>query len=253
MGAFRILLTNSWPESTLSASSEVAALPAEASAHPDRIYVWRSLTETADQQITSDIGTDISPTMIAVANLRKMNSGAVKLQQAGSAATPGAWVDVVTLSDPDVVANVTVGFFAATTARHWRLYYTNGTPLVADYAEAGYIGLGAYFEPSSNIRGGFDMPAYDPSIITQSVDGQQTATARSQYTSLDLRLNLVSAADMTQFTEFYRSLTVRSLIFLMMDASLDWSWLLGRFRSPLTRTPLDGGSFAMSVGFEESR
>lgn len=252
MGAVRFLPDNEWIEAVLTASSEADGLPAGASTNPDRSYVWRSKTQTADQTLQGTLSAAVACTMVAVANIKAMNAGTVKLQQAGSGVTPGAWVDVVELPAAHETAKVAVAFFA-TTARHWRLYFTNGAPANADYAEVGYVGLGAYFEPSRVMPVGYEMPIHDPTVITRSLDGQETSAARSVYMACELGFYALNQADLDSLDAMRRAVAVRTPMFMTLDLEKNWKWYLGRLRSPLAIEPMKGNQFEVTVGFEEAR
>lgn len=249
----RFLMTNLWTEAGISASSEVTAMPAAASQHPDRSYVWRSANDTSTKYLTITLAVEAPATMVGIANLRRVNGGAVTLQQAGSGASPGTWTDVVVLPDADPITRVTLAFFDSVTAKHWRLKFANGVALSADYAEAGVVGLGVYYEPERRMAARFDMPIHDPSVITRSVDGQETGTARTQYTMFDVSFIAAPDEDHEDLTALYRLLTVRTAIFLSLHESHSWEWFYGRLRTPLNRTPIGGRQFMLSVGFEEAR
>lgn len=249
----RFLMENLWTEAGISASSEVTALPAAASQHPDRSYVWRSLNDVSDKYLTVTLGNSAAATMVGVANLRRLNAGAVILQQAGNGASPGAWADVVTLPDADPITRVTLAFFDTITAKHWRLKFENGIPATADYAEAGVVGLGEYYEPERRMAAQFDMPVIDPSVLTHSVDGQETGTARTQFTMFDVSFIAAPDEDHENLLALYRMLTVRTALFLSLHESHSWEWFYGRLRSPLNRRPIGGRQFMLSVGFEEAR
>lgn len=249
----RILSENLWTEAGIAASTEVTALPAAASQHPDRSYVWRSLNDVSDKYLTITLGNAAAATMIGIANLRRVNGGAVVLQQAGSGASPGAWTDVVTLPDSDPITRVTLAFFDSTTAKHWRLKLVNGTPAAADYAEVGVVGLGEYYQPERRMAARFDMPIFDPSVITRSVDGQETGTARTQYTSFEVSFIAAPDEDREDLEALYRSLSVRATIFLSLHETISWQWFYGRLRSPFNREPIGGRQLMLNVGFEEAR
>jgi len=223
------LETNLWSISsgTLTATSEASALPVEATQDTDRLYVWRSLTQTADQVLTRDLGAAYDVDFVAIANAKRQGGGTVKLYSGGTGGSPGAWSLVATIPAEDDETRVSCVSFASVNARHWKIEYANGVPAVADYAEAGYIGLGEAFTPSRACVLPVEWAPSDPSVGRSSVDGQQSYTRRSSFAVGGLAFKAVSESDLTAFRSLYRTVGRRVPIFFALDSSLaNQQWLM---------------------------
>src|SRR5262245_34665461 len=82
---------------TLAATWAAAALPASARQDTERTYVWRSLSQAADQLLARDLGSAKAINYVATANVKRQGGGTLKLYEAGTGAGPGAWNLVTTL------------------------------------------------------------------------------------------------------------------------------------------------------------
>lgn len=247
------LADNEWTGATLTASSAASALPAAATQDTDRLYPWRSLSQTADQTLIADLGAAASIDFWAVANIKRQNSGAVKLYQGGSGGSPGAWSLVATLDAEDAETRLAVEVFAAVSARHWKVEWTNGNGAVADYAEAGYIGLGAAFTPSRACSTPVPWSPTDPSVARASVDGQESYTRRTSYAAGSLLFRSVSETDLDGFRSLYRTVGRRTPFFFALDADLgNQKWLM-RLAGELEirRRPVPG-RYDVSIDWREA-
>jgi len=236
MAVCRFLIDNVWVTAAgaLSATSEASALLATSTQNKDRTNVWRSLSQTADQALTRDLGEAMAVDNVAVANVRRLNGGDLKLYEGGSGASAGSWNLVATLPDQDEDTRLAVSSFAATTARHWKLEWTNAEPSTADYAECGYVGLGEAFEPSRACVVPVQWEPNDPSIGRSSVDGQTSFTTRTGYSSGSLVFRALSEGDLTSFRALYRGFGRRAPFFFSLDTDLgNQQWLM-RFAGELT-------------------
>jgi hypothetical protein len=254
MSRIRFLATNQWSNApTITGSSEASALPAAAAQNPDRTYVWRSLTQTGVQTLDVTLADVFACTCVAVANVRLLPGGVIQLYQRGSGGSPGAPTLVGTLPTQDAKSRVAFLFFNSTIAKHWQLKWTN-PGAVADYAELGFAFLGAYVEPSVNVRLPIDTGRTDPSGIERAVDGQRVATRRSKFFSAGFSMVDVSVSDRQLLDDVYDSLGIASPFFLVLDDTTSWMAWFGSFSSELKQTfSLSINRFTVTFSFEEAR
>jgi hypothetical protein len=249
MSKIRFLYDNVWADAggTVAATSEASALSAAASQNPDRSYVWRSLSQVANQALTRDLGSSKAATCVAVANVKRQNAGTLKLQEAGIGAGPGAWNDVATIPVQDAHSRVSFAFFNSLSARHWRLLFLNGNGALADTAEVGYVHLGTYFEPTYNIMNP-EIHRFDPSVGRASVDGQSTFAQRSPFDYGDFNFDAMPEADLNSLQSIYHSVGNSTPFFVVLDTALPWmAWLL-RFSSPVRSMPVSLAPIGYDVG-----
>ena len=236
MSKIRFLHANlaSQPTTILTASSAAAGLPVTAAVNPDRTYVWRSAVNTVVQTIDLDLGAPAAVSVVALANVKLLGTGVVELYHRGNGSSPDASPTfVATLPAQDTDRRLAFAFFAEATHRHWRLQWTNPTA-ASDYAEAGYVYLGTYTEPSINVSVPFDFADADPSIAGESLDGQATFTARTVFQAGTFRFQDISEADLAALRSIRRSVGVRTPFVLVLDDAQAWTAWLARFASDLS-------------------
>jgi hypothetical protein len=257
MANIRFLYDNRWSAftSTITALSEALALPPAASQNPDRTYLYRSLMQSGTQALDCDLGSVMTISSVAVANLRLLGTGTLKLQHRGDTASPGTAVDVATLPMQDAGTRVAVLTFDPRAHRHWRLLWTNPTS-VSDYAEVGYVHLGPYFEPLRNVEVPIAWRVVDPSIKTPSVDGQLTTTQRSAFRAGTFTFRLIRQTDRDAFVEtLYAAVGTRLPIFTVLESSLPWTMMLARIASDIRAEFLRAaaGWYEVEFDWEEAR
>lgn len=211
--------------STVSASSEATALPAAATRNPDRTYPWRSAVDTGEAALDLDLGTGYTSypvTAVALANVRLLGTGVVKLQERGTGSSPGTATDVLTLPAMDAGRRITYGYPASpVTARHYRLLFTNPTS-AEDFAEVGYVFIGQYFEPAVNFSTPADFPYEDPSVARVSESGQATFVERTPYYAGDLTFSDLAQSDFDALHAIYQIVRGTTPFFLVLDANQAW-------------------------------
>jgi hypothetical protein len=229
----RILYDNQWLRGTASASSTASAsLSAALSQNFDRTAVWRSGTSTVDQWIEILLDAFAPVTCVAVANLRRHAGGSVVLQYWNGS----AYVSVASLPAQDAGRRTSFAFFAqvAGTPTRWRLYFAN-TTMVSSYVEVGYVFIGTYFQPSSNVADPVDMQYHDPSIATFGVDGQQTVSVRSQYMVGSWQWELLGDADLLALDAIFQFVGAFTPIFFLLDATRIWTMWYAWLTAPMPR------------------
>jgi hypothetical protein len=222
-------------DGALTALSEASGLPAAASQSPDRTYIYRSLSQIANQTLIRDVGTNGQTlSCIGMANTKRMNEGTVRLYQGGNGASPGAWVSVVALPPEDSTTRVAYAFFTPVIARWWKLEWENFNDLIADYAEVGYVFLGAPNEFSRGVVVPVPIGRTDPSVARASVDGQESYVQRSGSFFGSFMHRNASEADLTAMRQIYLAVGRRTPIFAVLDSTIGWqAWLL-RFASDVS-------------------
>jgi hypothetical protein len=234
---------NLWNASfaTLTASSEVSALPGANTQNFERATIWRSVSGTGEASLDLDLGagyTAYPVTGVALANVKLVGAGVVKLQERGNAGSPGAASDVATLPTQDSRRRITYVTFAAVTKRHWRLLFTN-PGADDDYAEIGYAWLGSYFEPGVNWSVPAEFPYVDPSIVRRSQGGQKSVVQRDPYYTAALQFRDIVDADFDALHAIFEIVRTTTPFVLALDAAEPWQNLLASF---LQVTPQRGRS-----------
>lgn len=255
MSKIRFLWDNRFlePATALTASSQVTALPVEASQQPDRLYVWRSLQQTGVQTIDIDLGSILSVSCVGVADVRLLGVGVLELYQRGDATSPGSAILVATLSTQDSDRRAAVAFFSGQSHRHWQLKWTNPTGAL-DYAELGFCHLGDYLEPSVNVSVPLDVQDVDPSIVTASPDGQRTVTLRTAYAAGHFTWGDLTETDRANLRAMWAAVRSAIPLFAVLDTSLSWtSWLLYMASNLTQQFNEMSNRFDMGFEWEEAR
>lgn len=253
MARVRFLYSNLWNAAgvAISASSAVSGLPAAASQNPDRTYVWRSVAGTGEAYLRVDLGAVRPASSVAIANAVLLGAGAPKLQHLGDGAAPGAAVDVATLSTPNSQRKTCFAFFAEQSHRHWQILFPNPSALSAA-AEAGYVHLGGYYEPTINVRVPMVMREIDPSSTRRSVDGQRSTTRRSKHDAGAAAFSDVPEAMLNTLQSAFHAIGIHSSMFMVLDEALAWTaWychLSGPLEIEFGEMP---GRYNPSVAWEE--
>ena len=207
---------------TLSGSSAVSALPWTNTQNPERTTIARSATGTGEAYIDIDLGAGYASypvTAIAVANVKLLGAGVLKLQERGTSGSPGSATDVVTLPSQDAQRRIAYAYPAATvTKRHYRLLFTNPTS-ASDYAELGYVFLGSHFEPGVNFSAPADVGYEDPSQERRSDGGQKTMVARATYYEGKCLFREMLDADFDAMEACYALVTGGLPFFQILDAT----------------------------------
>ena len=207
--------------STLTASSAAAGLPASYSQHQDRSKVWRSVTGTGAATIDIDLGSSQALTCVAVANVKLVGAGTLTLYTGASLGAETTTVGVLPTQDRDTR---TAFLFFTATGRYWRLKWSN-PGAASDYAEVGYVHLGTYFEPAQNVRVPVDIARLDPSVSSESVDGQATFARRTKVFSGAWVFQEVPEAQLDTYRSLWDALGVSGAFFQVLDDGLPWtSW-----------------------------
>lgn len=255
MPNIRFLYDNLWAAAatTLTASSEAAALPVEASQDHDRSYVFRSEEVAVAVTIDADLGSVQAVTSVAVANVRLFAGGVLELYQRGDAGAPGAAVLVATLPAQDADTRVAAAFFASQSHRHWQLTFTNPGS-VTDYVELGYAHLGTYYEPTVNVSAPAPVTLVDPSVGVASVDGQQTYAQRTPFFSGTFTIRDAPEAVATAIRAMRQEVGSRAPFFAVLDTSLGWTaWLLRLAANLGHGLGALGGRYTIELPWEEAR
>lgn len=262
MKVARFLYGNIWNNATtrvVDAFSAIPALPATASQNPDRTYVWRSTTTTGDQWLRLSTGpVGLGATCVAVANMRLHGSGGTaKLQSTTDPTGATGWADVAgaSIAAQDGDSRTSFKFFTSPGVRiMWRIYFTN-VGAVSDYVEVGYVFLGDYYEPDVNVTDGLNMDQVDPSVGVMSVDGQETFTIRTRYTTGTMEFEAVSASTLALFQTMWRTIGATTPFFLVLDADQTWTCWYGRLVDRIQRQFREGSAtlYNVSMEFREAR
>lgn len=250
MAAIRIGYVNRWETGTVTATSSAAGYSPVNTQNTERSLPWRSSTSSATQNLIMDLGAAVACTMVALANYNIRSGGTLKLYEGGSGGAPGAYNLVATLTAQDALSAIGYAFFGSTSARHWKLEWTTaGT----DYAECGYVFLGAYFEAAANpMRPAVDL--MDPSVMVASLDGQKTFSLRPQYSQGSFSFPIIEESQLTTWHAIFQAVGQNKPFFVVIDASTSWmGWLL-RMASPLSKevNPTVGRTYRLSWAWEEA-
>lgn len=255
MPNLRILQANRYDAvaTTLTASSSATALPVATSQNPDRTAVWRSATATSVQTIDIDLGSVLPVSAVAVANVRLLGAGALELRERGDSGSPGTATTVVTLPAQDRDTRTAFAFFTEASHRHWQLRWTNPTS-ASDYAELGVAFLGVPTELGRNVRVPADVKRVDPSVVSTSVDGQQTRAARTKFYAGAWAFEDITEAQLDDLRTLFDALGAGGAHFAVLDAAIEWTCWYQRITGELGASFNAGpGLFNAAFGWEEAR
>lgn len=237
--------------STLTASSAAPSLPVSNTQHPDRAKVWRSASGTGTPTIDIDLGSSQAVTALLVANVKLVGSGALQLW---SGASLGAETTLrATMPAQDRDTRTTFAFIASASSRYWRLKWTNPTA-ANDYAEAGYIHLGTYFEPTQNVTVPVDISRIDPSVEAVSVDGQQSFARRTKVFRGSWQFAEIPEAQLDSYRAMWDALGSSGVFFQVLDDALSWtSWYCRIAGSMATQLSVLAGRYNVGLPWQECR
>lgn len=254
MAYCNILIPNLWESGTVTGLTEAAGLPATNSQNPERTKVWRSNSSTTGQYLLCDLGTSQACDYAAIANLVRQNGEAVKLYEGGTGSSPGAYNLVATFPTESSDTRLTAVKFSTTSARHWKILWTNTG--AAAVAEAGYVGLGAVIAQTRLCTPTVDLAQIDPSVEQASVDGQKSYTSRTGYYAGTLNFDFMLEADRTLFSGAWRTVKRQLPFFLAIDTGIiNMTWLM-RYSGNLGWSTWNFGGtprYRLSFEWEEAR
>ena len=251
MANLRYGYVNRWAAGTPTATSTATGYSPVNAGNPERTLTWRSTTSAATQNLLMDLGAAFACTFVALANYNIRSGGSLKLYEGGSGGAPGAYNLVATLAAEDAYSLVGYSFFGSTSARWWKLEWTTaGT----DFAESGYVYLGAYVETADNP----ERPVIrlnDPSVGIVSLDGQKTFSTRPQLSSGSFSFPIAAESELTAWHALYQAVGVTTPFFVVLDTATGWmAWLL-RIASPLLKSVnrTTGRTYAIAWDWDEAR
>jgi len=236
---------------TVTASSAATALPGSHTQTPDRTQVWRSLVQTGVQTLDVDLGSVVAISAVALANVKLVGTGVLELHHRGDAGSPGAETLVATLPTQDRDTRATFAF-PTSSHRHWRLKWTNPTS-ASDYAEAGVVHLGTYLEPTINPTVPAQVPRTDPSVRSESVDGQVTMVRRTKFSAAQWRFEAVPEAQLDNFRALFDALGTSGAFFQVLDTALGWTCWFSRLAGFEPGFDVVGGRYSIALPWEEVR
>lgn len=227
MSYCKILLTNYWSATatTVTPLTESAALPGSNTRSPQRTKPWRSDSSATGQTLLADLGSSLQCDIVAVADLVRQNDEAVELYEGGTGGSPGAYNLVATLPAQDPDTRISSAVFTPTSARHWKLEWTNTG--AAAVAEAGYVGLGKTLAIAKTCEPEIHFSRTDPSVEQMSVDGQKSFTSRTGYYRGKIDFVFSLAADAALFHSLWRGVRREIPFFFILDSSVgNEQWLM---------------------------
>ncbi len=255
MPNIRIGYVNRWTTGTLTASTAATGLPAEASQNPDRSYVWRSTASTGAATLDIDLGAASRPTMVAVANVKLVGTGVLRLNQRGISGSPGSATLVATLPTQNTETSTAVVFLQVDPAdsfRHWQLEWTNPSA-TSDYAELGFAFLGTYFEPTLNIKSGWESERPDPSVERVSLGRQKQFAVRPKYFRGSFVWDALKTTDFDTLSSVWHTVGRTTPVVLSVDAeNAAWStWFARLVEAPRRQHRLASRRHGYTLSWEE--
>jgi hypothetical protein len=214
----------------LAAASSVSALPVSLTKNTDREYAWRSATATTEQTIDIDLGAVTAVSVVALANVVTLGVGVVELYERGDSSSAGTATLVATLAAQDRDTRAVAAFFASQSHRHWQLKWTNPTG-ASGFASLGFCFLGTYDEPTVNVKVPIPLGRPDPSLGSESVDGQESFALRTKYIVGSLVFDAIAEAQLSELREMYDAIGVSRPLFIVLDTALSWSTWFARLAS----------------------
>lgn len=181
---------------SLSASSEIATLPASNVQEPHLSLKWHMAAGVKSGYVVIDAGSSVSCSVLAVLGTNLTSAATMQLR--ASDADSGA-VSSLLYDSGSISAGVDDNYGAiykswtAQAARYWRLDLADAS--LPDNIQVGRIFLGPAWTPTINMQldPGFD--SVDPSRIDKSYGGQAWADVRPQYRCLEFSLDLRTEAE----------------------------------------------------------
>lgn len=245
MPTSRFAYANLIPSATVTASSTADGFNVANLKNGERALPWRSDTTGTDEEVIIDLGAAQACTFAALADYVTRSSGAVELYEGGSGGSPGAYNLVATFPAMTALNRLGYVFFNSTSARHWKVTWTTaGT----DYAEAGVVFLGSYYD----IGQAPEWPSFDladGSHVTASIDGQESYALRPHRTTGSFAFLFLSETQLGQLHTIFSQVGVAEPFFFILDTGTDWmAWYL-RFAGPLSKSVSRTGSRTYRVAF----
>lgn len=180
----------------VSASSELASLPAANVQHPHLSRKWHTAAGVKSAAITFDLGSSQSCALLAVLGTNLTSAATMRLRASNTDPTgaAGEVYDSTTIS-----AGVHDDFkavyksFNAASARYWRLDLTDTT--VPDNVQVGRIFLGPKWTPTYGQSWDWAPDVEDPSRVQESYAGQLYAEELPKKRRLVFTLSYMSEAE----------------------------------------------------------
>ena len=236
MANLRIGYVNRWKSGTITASSAAAGLPAAATQHPDRKYVWRSNASAGVATLDIDLGSSMAVTLAAAANVKLVGTGVLRVNSRGSGGAPGASTLQGTLPTQNSETLAAAVAFGSVSARHWQFEWTNPS-VVSDYAELGFAFLGTYLEPSLNVLPGWPLRRDDPSVSRASLGRQKQFATREKYFAGQWSWDAAGFTDFDNLRAVYDTVGVSGEVVFVLDSTFGWTTWFARLSGALAMSP----------------
>lgn len=254
MGQSRYAFVNPLQGATITASSETTDRPATYLASPYRWKKWRSATDVVDQWVKFDLGSAQSLQAFLLADWTAHAGGKIWAQANATDAWGAPTVnELFTLPASNVTRVIGVWLPAAQSLRWVRFLFEN-TGAANAYVDLGVAFAGAYFEPSVNLTDDFSLTRTDPSVITATPDGQESAVEYGKFFDVAAVYEDVAAADKASFLDLFDTVGVSRALFFAVDPDDADLTFYGRFlRIPDLQHRLLLTQWDLKIDFREVR
>lgn len=249
MAKARFVYSNQALAATMTASASATARPAANLNNPARWKLWRSSTTTGDQNIVADFGSAKTIKAISLVDWLGHAGGVIRADYWDGA----TWVAFGTFTLPafNPTKVITLWNTAGVSTSKVRIYFTN-TATVSAYVEIGALVAGDYYQPTYTIVDGFQLEPVDPSLIVESVDGQEEAQARTGFHVAEGSFVDMPEADFDAFRVMFAANGRRKPLIFAIDPDDQDEVLYCRLNGMPIRHSY-GDNWSIAVGVRESR
>jgi len=217
----RFLLSSVLDTATVTASSETSGLPANNVKDTLIRRVYRTtgkLNEWVQFQASGG-PTTVNCLFIGKHNLTR---NAILRWQGNStsawASGPALSITLSVATDSRGAVVPKIGYYPATIQTHefWRLYIEDSGNASSNL-EIGRIMAGRYYEPSRNLRDGFQIRHFDPSRISMTAGRQGYANIRPRYVEFTYSVFDMDEATIGEFVGLFNEVGLRTAFVISLD------------------------------------
>jgi hypothetical protein len=141
----------------------------------------------------------------------------------------------------------------ADSTRYWRIS-ANDASNPDGYIEIGRIFMGVPFEPERNALLGGGMRAdVDPSVLSESDDGQASAILKTHYRTGDFTFDKISASDKANFEALHANVGMAKPFFFCQDLGDPWQETYYVYLSTFDIVQEYNYRFTVSLSLREAR
>jgi hypothetical protein len=197
----------------ITASSQVATLPASNVAHEHRKNIWRTGTSAANESITFDLGSAKAATSVIILDHNFTGSdSAFQLR----ASTDNFSASNVLIASPALASSAMSATFGSASYRYWRFQFTKSA--AGEARDIGRIFLGEYQDTIEQPAfDGYSRKIDDLSTRLYSVSGQKYSNVRPKRRSFRLDFEKCPQAQRDLFAALMDNVGETKSFFVQVD------------------------------------